>query len=343
MTEARQKRRPGAGGVALDMADHQTIQDYLCAQRWLEPGETVEGVEPAGPGNMNLVLRVTTPQRSLIAKQGRPFVEKYPHIAAPIGRTAVEADWYALAARRPALAARLPRLVGSDPASQVLVLSDLGPGADFTGVYAGRRIDDGQLDALVSWLAALHQSFRDDAAARRIENRDMRRLNHEHIFEVPLAARNGLDLDAITPGLSKLAAVFRRDRRLRAATEALGAAYLGPGSTLVHGDFYPGSWLEGRGGPYVIDPEFGFFGPPELDIGVLLAHLELSGHSTSQVRRALDAYLAEATAETALVWAFCGVEVIRRLLGVAQLPLEAGIGTKERLLDAAAARVRAFG
>ena len=44
----------------------------------------------AGAGNMNLALRVTTRDgRSLILKQGRPWVEKYAHIPAPFERTIV--------------------------------------------------------------------------------------------------------------------------------------------------------------------------------------------------------------------------------------------------------------
>ena len=57
------------------------------------------------------------------------------------------------------------------------------------------------LGALVAWLAALHDAFRDDTSARPLKNVEMRRLNHEHIFEVPLRSDDGLDLDAyaVTP------------------------------------------------------------------------------------------------------------------------------------------------
>lgn len=340
MTGAGPASTAATAGIALQSGDPGALRDLLFAHGWIEGGEVVERVEPAGPGNMNLVLRVVTSRRSLVVKHGRPFVERYPHLAAPPGRTAVEARWYALVAERPEVAGRLPRLLGADRTNQVLVLSDLGPAADFTGVYAGDRLDDETLDELAGWLSGLHVAFRDDEDARQIENAGMRRLNHEHIFEVPLRTEGGVDLDAITPGLSKFAGSLRRDRRLRSAIEALGAAYLGPGTTLLHGDYYPGSWLGGPGGPYVIDPEFGFYGPPEFDLGVMLAHLELSGHPAGTLDRALDAYLAQATVDAALAWAFCGVEVIRRLLGVAQLPLRADLARKAHLLEVGADRVR---
>lgn len=292
---------------------------------------------------MNLVLRVTTPARSLVVKQGRPFVEKYPDIPAPPERTSVEAEWYRLAGARPELAVRLPQLVGLDEELPLLVLSDLGPSSDLTGVYAGERLAEDDLDALVDWLAALHDAFRHDERARGLANRAMRRLNHEHLFDLPLRPGNGLDLDAVTPGLAGAAGRLVGDPRLASATAALGALYLGEGTTLLHGDYYPGSWLAGPAGPFVIDPEFGFYGRPEIDVGVLLAHLELSAHPEAVVAGALERYRRQVALDAELAWAFSGIEVVRRLLGVAQLPLIARLGEKVALLDRAADRVRAFG
>ena len=60
----------------------------------LAPDETIERSERAGDGNMNLVLRVVTNRRSLIVKQSRPWVEKYPQIAAPAERIAAEIRFY---------------------------------------------------------------------------------------------------------------------------------------------------------------------------------------------------------------------------------------------------------
>lgn len=341
MTSARTAQSMDPGEDALANGDRAGIQSYLRRRHWLEATEAVEGVERAGPGNMNLVIRVTTGRRSVIVKHGRPFVERYPDIAAPDSRTDVEAQWYGLVGNVPRLAARLPELIGVDRADHVLVLSDLGKAGDFTGAYAGERIDDPTLDALVGWLADLHVTFRDADRARRIENHDMRRLNHEHIFEVPFRPGDRDGLDAITPGLSQLAVRIRADWPLRAAMAELGAAYLGCGTTLLHGDYYPGSWLKGPDGPCVIDPEFGFFGLAEFDVGVMIAHLALSGHSQDVAERMLGVYAVAAPLDRDLASAFAGAEVIRRLLGVAQLPLRASLEEKAVLLDAAVANVRA--
>ena len=343
VTDVAFRRNPTPDGAAAHAPAWEGIRDCLRRRGWLAADEPVTRVEPAGPGNMNLVLRVTTPERSLVVKQGRPFVEKYPHIPAPPERTLVEAEWYRLAGPRPELAARLPRLVGVDEELPLLVLSDLGPASDLVGVYAGERLADDDLEALVNWLATLHDAFRHDERARGLTNPAMRRLNHEHLFEVPLRPGNGLDLDAVTPGLAGVAGRLGADPRLVAATLALGELYLGEGTTLLHGDYHPGSWLAGPEGPSVIDPEFGFYGRPEIDVGALLAHLELSAHPDAVVEVALDHYLERAALDVELAWGFAGVETIRRLLGVAQLPLATDLDGKVALLQLAANRVRAVG
>jgi 5-methylthioribose kinase len=169
----------------------------------------------------------------------------------------------------------------------------------------------------------------------------MRTLNHAHIFDIPLRAHNGIDLDAITPGLSALANDFHHDAQLLERVAALGAIYLGDAShastpALLHGDYYPGSWLRHpRLGVAIIDPEFGFIGPPEFDVGVLIAHFTFARIGQTELMTALRNYTAPAGFSLPLALAFAGTEVVRRLLGVAQLPLRADLATKTTWLAAA--------
>ena len=83
-------------GFFVDKEEIAELQQYLSEQEWLQAGEKIETLEKAGEGNMNLVLRVKTNQRSLIIKQSRPWVEKYPHILAPLERAIVEGQFYQL-------------------------------------------------------------------------------------------------------------------------------------------------------------------------------------------------------------------------------------------------------
>lgn len=78
----------GAVALHLDPADPDGLAGHRRAQGWLTDDETPVSVQRAGEGNMNLALRVTTDRRTLIVKQGRPWVEKHPDIAAPEDRTA---------------------------------------------------------------------------------------------------------------------------------------------------------------------------------------------------------------------------------------------------------------
>ena len=88
-------------------------------------------------------------------------------------------------------------------------------------------------------------------------------------------------------------------------------------------------------GVKIIDPEFAFIGPPEFDIGVLIAHLQFARFAQNDLMRVLSSYNAPARFSFPLALAFAGIEVIRRLLGIAQLPLPADLATKQSWLAAA--------
>ncbi len=295
---------------------------------------------------MNVTLRVLTQQDSLIVKQARPWVAKYPSIAAPLERAHFEQRFYELVAAHPPIAQRMPALLGSSPADYLLVLEDLGHGADATNLYRrDTRLDTvhHELNGLIQWLAKLHTWSRSIAPTDQLENLELRTLNHSHIFEIPLADPPAIDLEAVTPGLSDLAAVVRQDHVQRRLAE-LGELYLVGSSgeietrprCLLHGDFFPGSWLRTEDELKVIDPEFCFFGRPEFDLGVLVAHLRLARADATAISALLRTYTLSANeVDVILVEEFAAAEVIRRLIGVAQLPLDHSLAEKKQLLEAA--------
>lgn len=329
------RERPGQ--FFLD-ADADALQAYLVAQGLvprqglLRRRPRVSDVEVLPGGNMNCTVRVRFADgrapfgASVVIKQARPWVERYPSIAAPVERARQEAGYLRLVGFVDALAAASPRLLHYDPGAQLLVLTDLGPVGDLSDLYAGvpldRRLPDGRplLQGLVDYLTALHGHFARTPPARPVVNRAMRALNHEHVFALPFRENNGLDLETFAPGLSTAADGIVTDE-LRARVTALGECYLDPraGGTLLHGDFYPGSFvLDEAGELFVIDPEFCFTGPPEWDFGVFAAHLHLSGHG-DRVTAARAYYPLPLDNE---LWrGFAGAELLRRVLGVAQLPL----------------------
>ncbi len=357
--------------VVADAAGLAAVQAYLVLRRLAAPDESLV-LERPGSSNMNCVWRARLPGRSLILKQARPWVEKYPTIAAPVERTEAEARFYRLAARDPHLAARLPAVLDHDPAAHVLVLADLAPAspleicytgfADCSETWHGRparerpgvppdrlhsanptspetalvspHLDPAAIDNLAATINRLHHLALPPAEVAALRNHAMRTLNHAHIFDLPLRADGPFDtfLESITPGLADLAREFRADSTTVRRVTALGHRYLDQDHPhLLHGDLFLGSLLRAPGGSILlIDPEFSFGGEPEFDLGVFYAHLILSNHPEPVRARWLEKTAADRDA--GLIRHYVGVEIMRRLIGVAQLPLSLDLPAKRALL-----------
>ncbi len=324
-----QKQNPNAYFLAVDSLSELT--NYLQIQGWITLTERINSATKAGEGNMNFTLRVKTNERSFILKQARPWVEKYPSIAAPWDRALVEGRFYEVTSQVPDVAQAMPKLIGLDKISRLIALEDLGEALDFTALYRGETLAQAELEELMKWLSTLRRSFKHSEFKAEFANREMRALNHFHIFDFPLMQDNGFDLDAITPGLHEAVLSLKNDARYAEIIRELGALYLSDGATLLHGDYFPGSWLKTSQGVRVIDPEFCFFGPPEFDLGVMMAHLHLAHQSPALISFALNCY--DESFDENLMWKFAGVEIMRRLIGVAQLPLDYGLCEKTKLLE----------
>ncbi len=318
-------KHPAHPWLAADDCDG--VQALLAHMQALRDGERVASCSKAGEGNMNLTLRVllASPagQRTLIVKQSRPWVEKYDFIAAPWDRANVEAAFLQKVATVPVLAARMPAVIAADADARVLVMHDLGAGSDFFSLYQDATIAPETLAALARWLGTLHMTFRgaQDAA---LVNREMRRLNHAHMFVIPLTDPTTMNLAQFDSDLPEAAAELRGDANYRQIVAGAGERYLHDGACLLHGDFFPGSWLQtGNGGAtsdvFVIDPEFCFFGEAEFDLGVAVAHFALAQTPRATAETFLKSY--GEPFDRARLGINAGIEVMRRLIGVAQLPL----------------------
>ncbi len=325
----------------LSLDNKRSLEDYLHRLGVLSSGERVASLAVAGEGNMNRTIRMeiaggSSGDRCLIVKQSYPWVERYPEIPAPWDRVLGEARFYLLTSASTEVASRMPRLVEVDPEARILILEDLGKGGDYTSLYQGRQLTQSEVETIVGWLSDLHATTFSKHARKSLADRGMRELNHEHLFVFPLQKDNGLDLNALTPGLADDATRLASDKAYVSRVTALGEKYLQEASSndvLLHGDFFPGSWLCTTEGPMVIDPEFAFFGPPEFDVGVLLGHLYLAGQEESVHAKVLDSYRASADFDWHLAIGFLAVEIMRRLIGVAQLPLTIDGQEKSRLLS----------
>jgi 5-methylthioribose kinase len=318
------------------------LTEYLQRLQWLGAEEQVLKIEKPGEGNMNTVLRVVTSEGSLILKQANPFVQKYPSIPAPLGRIITEVEFYRRAESNARLQHFLPHLLDFDADSHLLAMEDLGANADYTHLYqANAVLKHQEALQLIDFLVVLHQiDFSEIDRNTFPDNLALRRLNHEHLFIFPYALVHGFDLDTVQVGLQELALPYKNKEDLKKAALALGDVYLGTGNCLLHGDFYPGSWLKVGGRLRVIDPEFSFFGPPEYDLGVMIAHLLLTPTPKSLISEMYSRYKAQLDLNDGLLAQFIGMEILRRLIGLAQLPLVLTLDQKAELLQSASALLR---
>ena len=318
-------------------ADHlDALEPLLRSVDLLAPEESVVRTEKPGEGNMNFVLRVITTKRSFILKQSRPWVEKYPQIAAPVERLEAEAAYYRVIAADPDLRAMSPTLLALESTHLIMVTEDLGRASDLTSIFTkGAELPVADIHALFDYLGRLHVTSNDIDPAAFPPNQKLKELNHAHIFDLPFRRDNGFDLDATQPGLNALAQPVVGNDGLRTRLTELGQFYLGSGPVLIHGDFYPGSWLRTDDGLKVIDPEFAFFGQAEFDMGVMIAHLLMARIPLETIKTCLPAYLQHGSIDETLVIEFAGAEILRRLLGLAQLPVDLDLVEKSKLIELA--------
>jgi len=322
---------PGKDNFLLE-EDIESLEAYLVHQNWLAPNEGIRKIEKPGEGNMNLVLRVIPfKAASFIVKQARPWVEKYPEIEAPIERIEVEHSYYRYIMSSPTLSRHSPGILGFDTKNSLLVMEDLGKATDFSFVYEDRSFFNRQdLEAAINYLNNLKQL---PVPAQYPSNLSLRKLNHQHIFSLPFSADNRFELDKIQAGLQQLSESCKRDHYLIKIIDELGKSYLETGKFLVHGDFYPGSLLSSAEGLKVIDPEFSFVGPEEWDIAIFTAHLFLSNTPIELIRSALDRFHKTSDFDDNMFAGYLGTEILRRLLGLAQVPVEMDLGQKAQLIE----------
>ena len=186
-----------------------------------------------------------------------------------------------------------------------------------------------------------------------------------------------------SPALDKTMESLAADVPLKLAAQELKHAFLTRAEALAHGDLHSGSIMVTENETRVIDPEFGFFAPIGFDVGMYLANLLLNYFSQSdaeykkwlldQVRdtwnifaeefstlflarksgdsfsRALNINKQALQKILATIWqdtlGYCGVEIIRRIVGLAHVEdlesiadtIERGI--KENAAIAAARRI----
>jgi 5-methylthioribose kinase len=308
----------------------QDLDQYIAAHPAWGLKAKVIRTEKAGEGNMNVVLRTFMADgTSIILKQAKPFVYKYPGIPAPLNRIEVEHTFYKTILLNNYLRKQMPACTGYDFENHLMILEDLGSGSDFTYLYQLGNSTKFPGKKGIAFLSRLHQLVVPESYPDNIQ---LRRLNAEHIFEYPYRYNEGFDLDQIQPGLQELAQPFYESTALRSHVQTLKKSYLSTGQQLIHGDFYPGSWLDSKDGFKVIDPEFSFIGHAEYDLGIMIGHCKMSRVTEEMIKEFISDYDYSEAFDKEYMWQIAGIEIIRRLIGLAQLPVDLTLEEKKVLL-----------
>lgn len=313
------------------------LQGYLREIGVLKESQEVNSVSVPGEGNMNFTLRVTTKNgETFIVKQSRDYVEKYPDVPAPADRCLREGEFYNAIKDNKELSDQTPNVLFVDEKSHVLIMEDLGEGTDYTYLYKNdAKLESNDVTDIIGFLASLHTSIHAESSDNIITNRKMRKLNHEHMYVYPFIEENGLNLNDVLPGLAEIAKPYQQNDPLRKKVSIIGERYLKDGNVLLHGDYFPGSWLRTGNGLFIIDPEFCFYGEPEFDLGVCIAHMQLADQPEEIIEELIVAYKSKAKINQDIMEQYAAVEIMRRIMGLAQLPLEINLDKRAKLLASA--------
>lgn len=322
----------------------ENLPEYL-ESRGLAPSREGLRVEPAGDGNINWVRRVRLPgaSGSLVVKQARPALERFPEYQVTTERIVFEARYYEEV--RPFDRQGLcPAVLHFDEVERVLVLEDLGDAPRLDGRLGGAPDPEAAAsagEALGAFLGAVHAgtSLRAELPSR-FANDEMRRLHGDHIFALPFRP-NDFELQA---PLRTRAEALWRDEATVALADAAYQDYLAPRGVLVHGDVQGGNVLLTARGSRLLDAEIAHVGDAAFDVGILLAHLVVSAAARGApeplrpaLARCFDAY-AEARGRAGApdfgrAARHAGIELVRRTIGAARVDVVSETAAALRVLD----------
>lgn len=224
-------------------------------------------------GNLNRVFIVRADRRTpgVVLKQALPWVRVHEEWPLSPQRAAHEAHAYSV--YRAFAGNAIPHFYSYDTDRYILAMEDLGnlrvwrealnsgdPGSEVAhtiGTFVARV-------AFYTSDLGMRAEERKLLAARSL-NPDLCRITEDVVLREPYVEH---EHNWNIPELEALANELRQDDRLRSEVAALKWAFMTKGEALVHGDLHSGSIMVGGGRTVVFDPEFCFYGPLGLDLGV---------------------------------------------------------------------------
>ncbi|TFE72054.1 methylthioribose kinase [Methylacidiphilum caldifontis] len=287
------------------------IEIYLKKIHFLGPKETILSLSTCPAPCIDKSIRVITSQRTFILKQSRPWIECCPSSRAPLSRIFKEAEFYTICSKDSFLKAYVPSLLFVDSTNYLLILSDIGE-KNFPAIDENNLFSIEELDLLLEFLSYLHHTFYKKKLIVRFENQAMRKYHWRNLFITSMKAKKTALNSKDDETIYELKRKFLADWNFYSAMKHAGFQYLDQGPTLIHGNFLPSSWIRTETGVGIINFESMICGRPEIDLGLLLAHLLLLG-LTEHFLHALNHYKQLMVFDTDFAFRIAGVEIFRQV------------------------------
>lgn len=237
--------------------------DYLRDRGWVGPGPV--RVEALGWGVSNAVLRITTPERTLVLKQSRPQLRTRDAWFSNLDRVYREQEVMSvLFPLLPPLT--VPEILFTDKANYVFAMSHAPPESR---VWKEMLLG-GEVDQAIAFRAGQVLGLMHEATARAPELIDAFR---DRTVFVQLR---------IDPFYRR---IQERVPDVAPAVEPIIQRMLSASVALCHGDYSPKNILVHDQGFTLVDYETAHFGDPTMDLGFFLSHLLLKAARLAPRRR----------------------------------------------------------
>ncbi|MFD1927476.1 S-methyl-5-thioribose kinase [Sporosarcina siberiensis] len=310
-----------------------------------------------GDGNLNYVFRITdiNTDESIIIKQALPYAkvvgESWP---LTLKRAKIEAE--ALKEHGKYVPKIVPKVLGTDTSLAITILEDLShltvarEGLINGENYPKLAADIGEYLAKTLFYTsdfALHP-FDKKKLVVQFSNPELCKITEDLVFTDPFFDS---ETNNIEPELQSIVEALWANKKTKLEVAKLKRTFLTKADALLHGDLHTGSIFVSQKETKVFDPEFAFYGPIGFDIGQFIANLIMQVLTREREQRELltlqieQTWLAFTTTFSEL-WkkdsvdnysyiedyevevlrevlsdtlGFAGCEIIRRVIGLAQV------------------------
>jgi 5-methylthioribose kinase len=239
----------------------RNLLDYLRRRCWI--GQEPARVETLSGGVSNVVLRVTTPERSFIVKQSRPQLRTRDAWFSDLDR--VYREQQVIEALHPLLPHIVPQVLFADRADYVFAMSAAPASARvWKSLLLAGEADLALGVRIGTVLGRMHQAT--------AENTSLVEPFRDHTVFVQLR---------VDPFYRR---IQERRPEVAAPVEQLVQEMLALKEALCHGDYTPKNLLVDGASLTLVDYETAHFGDPTMDLGLFLCHLVLKAFRRGDLR-----------------------------------------------------------